>query len=298
MHASLIILTAVLGVAFGGPVNGDQVPKVWDALAKLRGKGALTAEQIQALYPNAVSVCDWWFNVDCTQSKSLAKSKYRSRKQNPLAQILTHSNNRLSLATSNMHLVVTSENRIVVTSNLCRSFVPAKDIIELIVMTLMAYQKKTSNSVMGCRVPRGSGGSGVRFMPGKIIQKRTPLPPLPRDITVAHVVGAVRWFEFQFNQTFQTTGDIMSLNVSFSLAAIGSGRDLVEAPAETWSRLRQRPGRDSGRDLVEVPVETWSRFRQRPGRGSGRDLVEVPAETWLYLRSSRKVYGNCHGWCS
>ncbi|OQV17725.1 hypothetical protein BV898_08182 [Hypsibius exemplaris] len=135
MQASLIILAAVFGVALGGSANGDQVPKVWDALKKLRGKDALTAEQIQALYPNAVSgkdypditvipdprpitcdsskpgfyadasdagkcqlfdrcdvngkltsyicpkmslfnqitlVCDWWFNVDCSQSKSLA----------------------------------------------------------------------------------------------------------------------------------------------------------------------------------------------------------------------------------
>ncbi|OQV17712.1 hypothetical protein BV898_08169 [Hypsibius exemplaris] len=130
MQAAILVLAAVLGVAYGGPANGDQVPKVWDALAKLRGKGALTAEQIQELYPNAVAgkdfpnnlviparsincgsvkpgfiadvsdpskcqifdrcdvngnltsyicpamtlfnqitlICDWWFNVDCSQS--------------------------------------------------------------------------------------------------------------------------------------------------------------------------------------------------------------------------------------
>ncbi|OQV17727.1 hypothetical protein BV898_08184 [Hypsibius exemplaris] len=134
MQVFVMVLSAVLGVACAG--NGDQVPKVWDALAKLRGKGALTAEQIQNLYPNAVAgqdfpnilvipdrgidcgafkqpgfyadssdvgkcqifdrcdvngnltsyicpamtlfnqitlVCDWWFNVDCSQSKQFTE---------------------------------------------------------------------------------------------------------------------------------------------------------------------------------------------------------------------------------
>ncbi|OQV13630.1 hypothetical protein BV898_12172 [Hypsibius exemplaris] len=59
MHAFIIIMVAVLGVAIAGPVNGDQSPKVWDALAILRGKPALTAEQIQALYPRAVAGQDY-----------------------------------------------------------------------------------------------------------------------------------------------------------------------------------------------------------------------------------------------
>ncbi|OQV17705.1 hypothetical protein BV898_08162 [Hypsibius exemplaris] len=57
MQTSLIVLAAILGVACAD--NGDQVPKVWDALAKLRGKGALTAKQIQDLYPNAVAGKDY-----------------------------------------------------------------------------------------------------------------------------------------------------------------------------------------------------------------------------------------------
>ncbi|OQV17709.1 hypothetical protein BV898_08166 [Hypsibius exemplaris] len=59
MQASLIVFAVVIGVAVGGAVNGDQQPKVWDALAKLRGKGALTAEQIQALLPNSVAGKDY-----------------------------------------------------------------------------------------------------------------------------------------------------------------------------------------------------------------------------------------------
>jgi len=139
MQAALIVLSAVLGVAFAA--NGDQVPKVWDALAKLRGKDALSSAQIQDLYPNAVAgkdfpnnlviparsidcasvkpgfhadvsdpskcqifdrcdvngnltsyicpamslfnqitlICDWWYNVDCSQS----------------AQFVDYSNSRL-----------------------------------------------------------------------------------------------------------------------------------------------------------------------------------------------------------
>ncbi|OQV17753.1 hypothetical protein BV898_08210 [Hypsibius exemplaris] len=150
MQAAILVLAAVLGVAYGGPANGAQVPKVWDALAKLRGKGALTAEQIQELYPNAVAgkdfpnnlviparsincgsvkpgfiadvsdpskcqifdrcdvngnltsyicpamtlfnqitlICDWWFNVDCSQS----------------AQFVEYSNDRLYAGESSKFL--------------------------------------------------------------------------------------------------------------------------------------------------------------------------------------------------
>ncbi|OQV17704.1 hypothetical protein BV898_08161 [Hypsibius exemplaris] len=71
MQAALIVLSAVLGVAFGGPANGDQVPKVWDALAKLRGKDALTAEQIQDLYPNAVPGKDFPNNLAIPQPRAI-----------------------------------------------------------------------------------------------------------------------------------------------------------------------------------------------------------------------------------
>jgi len=74
MQASLIVLSAVLGVAFAA--NGDQVPKVWDALKKLRGKDALSAEAIQDLYPNAVPDKDFPNNkvipartIDCASVK-------------------------------------------------------------------------------------------------------------------------------------------------------------------------------------------------------------------------------------
>lgn len=132
----LVILALLLGVASAGLVkraaNGDQNPKVWDALDKLRGKGSLTVEAIQDLYPNVVPgsdfpllatipqrnidcasfkqpgfyadadagrcqifdrcdingnltsylcpnmtlfnqitlICDWWYNIDCSQAKS------------------------------------------------------------------------------------------------------------------------------------------------------------------------------------------------------------------------------------
>jgi len=145
MQTSLVILAAILGVACAAPrhplshlhkrgANGDQNPKVWDALAKLKGKNAeLTVDQIQELYPNVVPgtdfpilsaipqrsidcasfkqpgfyadvdagrcqvfdrcdvngnltsylcpnmtlfnqitlICDWWYNVDCSQEKAL-----------------------------------------------------------------------------------------------------------------------------------------------------------------------------------------------------------------------------------
>jgi hypothetical protein len=48
---SIIVLAVLLGVAYAG--NGDQNPKVWDALAKLRGK-ELTVDQIQELFLNVV----------------------------------------------------------------------------------------------------------------------------------------------------------------------------------------------------------------------------------------------------
>jgi len=133
----LVAVAMLLGVANAGLVkrgaNGDQNPKIWDALAKLRGK-ELSVEQIQELYPNVVPgtdfpilseipqrnidcasfkqpgfyadtdvgkcqvfdrcdvngnltsylcpnmtlfnqitlICDWWYNVDCSQDKSFA----------------------------------------------------------------------------------------------------------------------------------------------------------------------------------------------------------------------------------
>ncbi|OQV12594.1 hypothetical protein BV898_13159 [Hypsibius exemplaris] len=71
MQSSLIVLAAVLGVAYGGAANGDQNPKVWDALAKLRGKDALTAEQIQDLYPNAVAGKDFPNNLAIPQPRTI-----------------------------------------------------------------------------------------------------------------------------------------------------------------------------------------------------------------------------------
>lgn len=71
MQASLIVLAAVFAVALGGNANGDQQPKVWDALAKLRGKGALTAEQIQDMYPNAVAGTDFPNNLAIAQPRAI-----------------------------------------------------------------------------------------------------------------------------------------------------------------------------------------------------------------------------------
>ncbi|OQV14085.1 hypothetical protein BV898_11754 [Hypsibius exemplaris] len=74
MQASLIILAAVLEVALGVALaagNGDQSPKVWDALAKLRGKGALTAEQIQSIAPNAVAGKDYPDNQGIPSPRSI-----------------------------------------------------------------------------------------------------------------------------------------------------------------------------------------------------------------------------------
>ncbi|OQV17728.1 hypothetical protein BV898_08185 [Hypsibius exemplaris] len=71
MQASLIVLASVFAVALGGSANGDQQPKVWDALAKLRGKDALTAEQIQELYPNAVAGKDFPNNLVIAQPRAI-----------------------------------------------------------------------------------------------------------------------------------------------------------------------------------------------------------------------------------
>ncbi|OQV26198.1 hypothetical protein BV898_00317 [Hypsibius exemplaris] len=59
IQVAIVAVAAIFGVAKAGVVNGDQQPKLWDALAKLRGKAALTAEQIQAIYPNAVAGTDY-----------------------------------------------------------------------------------------------------------------------------------------------------------------------------------------------------------------------------------------------
>ncbi|OQV17708.1 hypothetical protein BV898_08165 [Hypsibius exemplaris] len=66
---ALIVLSALIAVTFAA--NGDQSPKVWDALAKLRGKGALTAEAIQDLYPTAVAGTDFPINSVIPQPRAL-----------------------------------------------------------------------------------------------------------------------------------------------------------------------------------------------------------------------------------
>ncbi|OQV12593.1 hypothetical protein BV898_13158 [Hypsibius exemplaris] len=71
MQAALIVLAAVIGVALAGDKNGDQNPKIWDALKKLRGKDALTAEQIQDLYPNAVPGKDFPNNLAIPQPRPI-----------------------------------------------------------------------------------------------------------------------------------------------------------------------------------------------------------------------------------
>ena len=81
---SLVVLAVVLGVAYAGPMpmrlrrgaNGDQQPKVWDALAALRGKD-LTVDQIQELYLNVQAGVDFPIlaaipdgrNIDCASFK-------------------------------------------------------------------------------------------------------------------------------------------------------------------------------------------------------------------------------------
>ena len=69
-----IVLSVLVGVAFAG--NGDQQPKVWDALDKLRGKAPLGTDQIQEIYANAQPGQDFPIiseipqsNVDCASFK-------------------------------------------------------------------------------------------------------------------------------------------------------------------------------------------------------------------------------------
>ncbi|OQV17695.1 hypothetical protein BV898_08153 [Hypsibius exemplaris] len=71
MQVTVIVLVAVFGVALAGDKNGDQNPKVWDALKKLRGKDALTTEQIQDLYPNAVAGKDFPNNLAIPQPRTI-----------------------------------------------------------------------------------------------------------------------------------------------------------------------------------------------------------------------------------
>ncbi|OWA50688.1 hypothetical protein BV898_15197 [Hypsibius exemplaris] len=59
MQGTVIVLATIFGVAYAGNVNGNQQPKLWDALSMLRGKTALTAEEIQAVVPNAVAGTDY-----------------------------------------------------------------------------------------------------------------------------------------------------------------------------------------------------------------------------------------------
>ena len=74
MQSSIVVLTVLLGVAYAG--NGDQQPKVWDALSILRGK-ELSVDQIQDLYGNVVPGKDFPImaavpegrNIDCGSFK-------------------------------------------------------------------------------------------------------------------------------------------------------------------------------------------------------------------------------------
>ncbi|GAV04775.1 hypothetical protein RvY_15001 [Ramazzottius varieornatus] len=47
----LIVLSALVAVSYAA--NGDQNPKVWDALDKLRAKSPLQTDEIQQIYANA-----------------------------------------------------------------------------------------------------------------------------------------------------------------------------------------------------------------------------------------------------
>ena len=69
-----ILLSFLVAVAYAG--NGDQQPKVWDALDKLRGKAPLATDQIQEIYANAQPGQDFptlseipQSSVDCAQFK-------------------------------------------------------------------------------------------------------------------------------------------------------------------------------------------------------------------------------------
>ena len=66
----LLVLAAVLGVAHCGPVDGDQNPKIWDALDKLRGK-QLSVDQIQDLYGKAVAGVDFPILSEVAQPRSI-----------------------------------------------------------------------------------------------------------------------------------------------------------------------------------------------------------------------------------
>ncbi|GAU95053.1 hypothetical protein RvY_06734 [Ramazzottius varieornatus] len=70
----LIVLSALVAVACAA--NGDQNPKVWDALDKLRGKSPLQTDEIQQIYANAQPGQDFpvlseipQSNIDCAQFK-------------------------------------------------------------------------------------------------------------------------------------------------------------------------------------------------------------------------------------
>jgi len=67
---ALLVLAAVLGVAQCGPVDGDQQPKIWDALDQLRGK-QLTVDQIQDLYGKAVAGTDYPILAEVPQPRSI-----------------------------------------------------------------------------------------------------------------------------------------------------------------------------------------------------------------------------------